>query len=181
VSVLTSQSPPAKPDYSPFPPLPSSRPPSSKGTPATSQFQQQSAQTQSATAALSPFTSATQRQSSPFQFLQQHPQSSTPSSSLLDLTQQPKPQVITNADAEEWTFTSSLPVQNNTPPSSNEIIVTNSSVHVLLEVTRPPTNEATIRVLARFSNNALQSISDLTFQVAVTKVLRFPELQSASD
>ncbi|KAI9860322.1 MAG: hypothetical protein M1813_006211 [Trichoglossum hirsutum] len=173
-SVRSSQPQEVKPDYSAFPSLPSSRPPSSRGTPAASQFQQQSAQTQLTAAAFPPFTSPAQRQTSPFQFSQRHPRSSTTPSSLLDLTQQPQPQTITNADAEEWTFASSLPVAENTPPSANEITVTNSSVNVLLEVTRPPSSEATILVLARFTNNTSQPISDLTFQVAVTRVLSFP-------
>ncbi|KAH0560038.1 hypothetical protein GP486_003440 [Trichoglossum hirsutum] len=165
----TPQAQEARPDYSAFPSLPSSRPPSSTGTAAASQFQQQSAQTQSTIATFPPFTSPAQHQASPFQFSQRHPRSSATPSSLLDLTQQPQPQTATNADAEEWTFSSSLPVAENTPPSSNEIIVTNSSVHILLEVTRPPMSEATILILARFSNNTSQPISDLTFQVAVTK------------
>ncbi|KAH0538036.1 hypothetical protein FGG08_005348 [Glutinoglossum americanum] len=168
VSVRPSQPQSAKPDYSAFPTLPSSRPPSSRGTQAAPQFQQQSAQAQPTTAAFPAFTSPAQHQTSPFQFLQQHPQSSAPPS-LLDLAQQSQSQNISNADAEEWTFASSLPVANNAPPSTNEIIVTNSSVHVLLEVKRPPTSEATIEILARFSNNTSQSISDMTFQVAVTK------------
>jgi ADP-ribosylation factor-binding protein GGA len=169
-SVRPPQPQPAKPDYTPFPSLSGSRPPSSRDTGATSQFQQHSTQSQSNTAPFPLFSSPAQRQASPFQLFQQHPQNPTPPSSLLDLTQQPQSQPTTSADAEEWTFSSSLPVTNTIPPSSNEITVTNSTVHVLFEVTRPPTSETAILIRARFSNITPQPISDLTFQVAVTKV-----------
>ncbi|KAI9779626.1 MAG: hypothetical protein M1839_007291 [Geoglossum umbratile] len=168
-SVRPPQPQPAKPDYVAFPSLSSSQPLSSRGTAAASQFQQQSAQPQSNTAPFPPFGPPAQRQASPFQFFQQHAQNPAPPPSLLDLTQQPQSQPVPSADAEEWTFSSSLPVTNNTSPSSNEIVVTNSTVHVLLEVTRLPTSETTILIGARFSNTTPQPISDLTFQVAVTK------------
>ncbi|WPH04271.1 Hypothetical protein R9X50_00716000 [Acrodontium crateriforme] len=62
---------------------------------------------------------------------------------------------------DEWTFSSALPDQ------PHNIIVTNSDIHVIFTVTRTSDNEITIQ--SRISNNLSEPITDLIFQLAVTK------------
>ncbi|QIX00129.1 hypothetical protein AMS68_005646 [Peltaster fructicola] len=65
-----------------------------------------------------------------------------------------------NAD-DEWTFSSSLPDQ------PVDITVTTSSIHTVFTVSRP--NETELMVQSKISNNLDQPVTDLTFQLAVTK------------
>ena len=71
----------------------------------------------------------------------------------------------TNND-DEWTFTSALPDQ----PS--DIVVTDSLIKTTFGISRSADTELTIQ--SRISNSTAQPISDLTFQLAVTKVCLLP-------
>ena len=108
-------------------------------------------------AALDPFASIAsigQRQPSP--------------SSLQPLQSAGRPlvaaQTSATADNDEWTFASSL------PESSSEIVVAQDTVDIVLAVTRAAGAEGGLSLVARFSNTSASTVSDLTFQVAVTKV-----------
>lgn len=68
----------------------------------------------------------------------------------------------TSGGDDEWTFASALPDQ------SSELTVTNTSLHVVFNVSRQP--DSHILISTKFSNNTAQPVSELTFQVAVTKV-----------
>ena len=74
-----------------------------------------------------------------------------------------------SGDNEEWTFASALP-EAGVSPASSELTVTNSAVSVIFSPTLPSGPGTSLRILARFSNNTAQVISELTFQVAVSKV-----------
>lgn len=69
---------------------------------------------------------------------------------------------------DEWAFSSALPDQ------PTDIVVTNSAIKTVFAVTRPSDSELTIS--SRITNSTSQSISDLTFQLAVTKVNFFNTL-----
>ncbi|KAK3063134.1 hypothetical protein LTS18_002667, partial [Coniosporium uncinatum] len=176
---------PPKPNYDPFGTLGSTQSPKSPAFPSntasmSSQLSQQSQQS-NRLSAQDPFASLKQpsRSNSPFQFQQSvkpsspaPPSTTAPSSSLLDLggisqprAQQstaPAPEASVAAD-DEWTFTSSL------PDAPHELTVTNSDINVLWTVSRPPQSADAIQINSRISNNAFQPITDLTFEVAVTK------------
>lgn len=129
--------------------------------------------------------STTPRTGSPFQFQQSVNRSASPSMSgsatLLELgggapssqptsprppmgMHQPKPSTGSAAVDDEWTFSSSLPDQ------AQDLVVTNSSVNITWNVSRPPEQQDVILIKSRISNNTPQPLSDFTFQVAVTKV-----------
>lgn len=63
---------------------------------------------------------------------------------------------------DEWTFSSSL------PDHPVDITVTKSSINTIFTVSRP--NDTELLVQSKISNNLDQLITDLTFQLAVTKV-----------
>ncbi|KAI9894191.1 MAG: hypothetical protein M1814_004045 [Vezdaea aestivalis] len=73
-------------------------------------------------------------------------------------------------DGEEWTFSSALPEASGAP-NRNDLLVSNSIVQIRLAVTRQEGAGlgSMIELLARFSNNTPQPVSDLTFQVAFPK------------
>jgi ADP-ribosylation factor-binding protein GGA len=65
-------------------------------------------------------------------------------------------------DDDEWTFASAV------PDSSKEITVNNTIVNVLFKVSRE--SDTVLLIQNHISNNTSQPISDLTFQVAASKV-----------
>lgn len=160
----------AKPDYSSFSAFgaPQQAPPVS--SPQPSLFQQQAA-AQSVSVPKSnvdPFAglSTPARQSTP--------QQSANSASLFDFGQAPSPappQATAQVadDEDEWAFSSALP-ESNGLPSSNDITVASSTVLIALHATRTSPSDPAITMTVKFSNQASQPISELTFQVAVTKV-----------
>jgi len=70
-------------------------------------------------------------------------------------------------DDDDWAFTSALPSGSGLKP--NEILVMDSNLRIVTEVHRP-IPDGPILLKATFSNNASQSLRDMTFQMAVTKV-----------
>lgn len=121
-----------------------------------------------------PFASlaAAPRQASPFQYQQsvKPPQSASASVDLLGgAVASPTANVVQESstattDDDEWTFASSV------PDTSTEITVTNTTVHVLFNVSRE--NNAALLIQSRISNNTSLPISGLTLQVAASKVSR---------
>jgi len=71
------------------------------------------------------------------------------------------------ADDDDWAFSSALP---DSQPSSNTFSVSETQLGISLHATREPTNPSVITMNLRFSSNADQPISELTFMAAVTKV-----------
>lgn len=68
---------------------------------------------------------------------------------------------------DDWNFSSALP---DDMPSKSAIIVSQKGIGIAFQVSRRATNETIIDILARFSNRSSNLITELTFQVAVTKV-----------
>lgn len=158
----------SQPNYDPFGSL-SAPPPSTIAAPPPTilskpQISQPSRSTPDPFAALS---SGTSRQASPFQFQQSVKSPAT--NDLLGLggsgfsAPPPQPAAPTAAnDDDEWTFASAVPDQ------PKEITVNNTSVKITFNVKRESDNILLINSL--ISNNTSQPISDLTLQVAVSKV-----------
>ncbi|KAF2099959.1 VHS-domain-containing protein, partial [Rhizodiscina lignyota] len=173
IPTITQHSPPPqqqpavpKPNYDPFGLGDVSSSPAPPSNSMASVFGQPPAQHQPAQPR-DPFASLAQsttpRQGSPFQF--QHAPSSHPASPKPPMSMhQPKPSTSSAAAPDdEWTFSSALPDQ------SHDLNVTNSSVNVTWNVSRPTEAEDIILIKSRISNNTAQPLSDFTFQVAVTK------------
>lgn len=68
---------------------------------------------------------------------------------------------------DDWNFSSALPDEI---PSKSMITVSQKEIGIAFQVSRRAIPEATIDVLARFSNRSSNPVTELTFQVAVTKV-----------
>ena len=127
---------------------------------------------------LDPFaslTSSSSQQASPFQFQQSaHPPPAAvprPANSLLDLAPQappvPAPAAAAAAPAsatdDEWVFASALPEQQ-----THSLTVTNGAIKVQWAISRPPIPNV-IEIRSTISNNTAHEITEMTFQVAVTK------------
>ena len=169
-----------KPNYDPFGSIGSAQATSKPATPTPS-FSPPPQQSQTQQPKIDPFASLNapaQRQASPFQFQHSIQQPPPQSSSLLDLTtsnaaQTPTPSTSNShsngaaaAGDDEWTFSSAL------PDSSHDLTVVHSSIHVLFHVSRQPGPDNIILIQSQVSNNTAHPISQLTFQLAVTKVRR---------
>jgi len=152
---------PFKPDYSSFSAFGSSQPSSKPTTPQPTLFQQQQAAALAKQHApiIDPFAAlASSRQSAP------------KSPSMFDFAN-PKPPVApaapdTTGDDDEWAFASALP-----EPQSNTIKVSDTALQVMLHASREPATPASIAISLSYSNKTDQSISDLEFQLAVSKVV----------
>ncbi|KAI7012691.1 hypothetical protein KC366_g16365, partial [Hortaea werneckii] len=171
-----------KANYDPFSSLSASnsRPSSMSPTPIPSAAQQQ--QAAAAKKPADPFAAlaSTPRSGSPFQFQQstssgkspappatsQTPQAAGGGLDLLGMGDstapaQPQQQQQAAGGDDEWTFSSALPDQ------PHELAVTNSSIKTVFSVKRD--NDTEIQLQSKISNNTAQPITDLTFQLAVTK------------
>jgi len=186
----TQASPASKPNYDPFGLVSSSQPSSKPTTPAPNLLgQQRPAQQQQAQQhRADPFASlsSTSRTASPFQFQQStNPPSHAQSQAQPQAQQQQSSSLLgdlqsngtaasgttkPNAD-DEWTFSSSLPAQ------TQDLTVTNSAIRTVFHITRASDANDWLAIESRISNNTAQTISDLTFQLAVTKV-KFPSTLS---
>jgi hypothetical protein len=113
-------------------------------------------------------SSHTPRGASPFQFQQSiHPPQ--PSNDLLGGFGSPAPPPAQQASApatdDEWTFTSALPPTT----TSNSLTITSTAVLISWLVSRSPTASNQIDITSTVSNNTQTPVSELTFQVAVSK------------
>jgi ADP-ribosylation factor-binding protein GGA len=134
-------------------------------------------------------SSHTPRGASPFQFQQSiHPSShaSHSSQSSNDLLggftapppQPSAPQQATAAADDEWTFTSALPPSQTT----NTLTIASKSILISWTISRSPTVVDHIDITSTVSNVTQQPISELTFQVAVSKGYKLKmEPQSGRD
>lgn len=119
--------------------------------------------------AADPFASlaSSSRTTSPFQFQQPF---KAPASPAPAHKSRPTSLIANNGAAaadDEWTFSSAL------PPQQHDVTVTNSAIKTVFHVSRPANATDYIEIQSRISNNTAQVVSDLTFQLAVTKVCPF--------
>lgn len=174
-----------KPNYDPFASLTNSKPSSRSTTPAQSLLQSQQAirPSQPSSDPFAILSSPSPRQPSPFLNAQQsQPPASSSSASLFDFASpghpsapyhpsSSMPQQSNGASADDdWTFSSSLPDDSSNLPTSNRLIISTTTITISLELSRPPNNTSVVAILAQFSNNSASTITEYTFQVAVTKV-----------
>jgi ADP-ribosylation factor-binding protein GGA len=144
-------------------------PPPQISSPQPSAFSQSLAQPARSPDPFAALTS-TPRQGSPFQY-QQSVKPPSSASAAVDLLggaisapTSNLAQSSTSAanDDDEWTFASSV------PDTSKEIVVTNTSINVLFNVSRE--TDTTILINSRVSNNTSLPIVGLTLQIAASKV-----------
>lgn len=162
---------PSKADYSAFSGFSLSQPTSQTTTPQPSLIQQQQQKAairpqQQPVSGLFASLTSPMGQSVP---LQNQPSTSA---SLFDLAQSALPATAippaTNDD-DEWAFSSALP-ESNGLPSSNSITITDTIINISLHAVRKSPSDPIITMNVHFSNKVAQLITELTFQVAVTKV-----------
>jgi ADP-ribosylation factor-binding protein GGA len=168
----------SKPNYSAFSGFGISQPIPLTTTSQPSLFQQQ--QQQKAAAKI-----PQQPTSDPFAALATPPRQPTPlqnqssvSASMFDFTKSAPPATAIPPapanDDDEWSFSSALP-ESNGLPSSNSITITDSTINISVHATRKSPSDPIITLTVKFSSKVAQLITELTFQVAVTKV-RHPNL-----
>ena len=167
---------PIKPNYEPFSTLSSSRPASKPATPTPSMQQQKQNASHLATT-MDPFAALVSpgpQAGSPAHH-RGSPNPTASSSSLLDLVDNSStPSASSKPDKareDDWNFASSLPEAETTQPMSHQIQVLSSYIKIDFLATRQAQDQ-TIHIVARFSNDTLQAISGLHFQVAVEKVCK---------
>ncbi|KAF1351895.1 VHS domain-containing protein [Delphinella strobiligena] len=159
----------AKPTYDAFAAL--AQPTSTPASPTVNLFSQPPPQPQQAQQPMpkpGPFAalSGTSRTSSPFQFQQAFKAPGSPITAVAAASKQPRPTSLLSNGDDEWSFTSSLPPQQ---VETKDIQVTNSNIRTVFTVSRPSGANDWLSVESKISNNTAQPISDLTFQLAVTK------------
>ncbi|KAF2966554.1 hypothetical protein GQX73_g7001 [Xylaria multiplex] len=71
-------------------------------------------------------------------------------------------------DDDEWSFSSALPPEASAP-RDHQVVVSNSLVRINMKAVRAPQEPNALSLLFSFSNTSPQQISDLHFQLAVTK------------
>lgn len=112
------------------------------------------------------------RQASPFQF-QQSVKSSAGTADLLGggIASAPRPSsslaqatTASHDDDDEWTFASAV------PDTTKEITVSNTSVNIVFNISRE--SDTVLLIKSRISNNTPAPVTDLTLQVAVSKVVQ---------
>jgi ADP-ribosylation factor-binding protein GGA len=142
--------------------------PSSHSVTPSPQHQQHQQPPQKKPDPFAALSNSNSRSGSPFQFQSRAPPpapAAAPASSNFDLLGGAAPTSsapVPVADDDEWAFSSALPDQ------PQDLVVTNSAIKTVFAVTRP--NNTELIVSSRISNSTVQTIEDLTFQLAVTKV-----------
>lgn len=172
-----SQAAPAKPNYSAFSGIGAPQPSSQVSTPQPFMFQQQQhqqqpaarpAQVQAPALASDPFAAL----GSPLRNVTPQPPSSALRSTF-DFSQPASPAppapTVAATDDDDWAFSSALP-ESNGLPSSHDITVTDTSVNITLRASRRTPSDPGITLDASFSSKVAYPITELEFQVAVTKV-----------
>lgn len=170
----TAAGQPSKPNYEAFSLGPTTQPVSKPATPApTVQHSKQAAPPP----AFDPFASLiapSPRAGSPAN----HRGFTTPvpSSSLLDFGGTPalalaptSTSQATKSHDDDWDFTSALPEADDSQPTSHKVQVLSSHIKIEFLAKRQAADQA-IHITAYFSNETVQSVSGLHFQVAVEKV-----------
>jgi ADP-ribosylation factor-binding protein GGA len=89
----------------------------------------------------------------------------------------PKPSAPAPAaanDDDEWSFSSALPLEAPSLPKDHSAIVKDGQLRIDLKAVRSPQGPNAVALSFAFSNNTPQPISELHFEVAVTKVRHIP-------
>lgn len=73
-------------------------------------------------------------------------------------------------DDDEWNFASALPTETPALPREHRAVVNNTALKIDMLANRTTGSSNSINLLFAFSNNTAQPISELHFQLAVTKV-----------
>ena len=71
---------------------------------------------------------------------------------------------------DDWNFTSALP--EDSLPYATSVVVSDKEVAINFDVSRRTNGEPILDIVAKFSNKTATPITEYTFQVAVTKVMR---------
>ncbi|KAI9743257.1 MAG: hypothetical protein M1818_003103 [Claussenomyces sp. TS43310] len=71
-------------------------------------------------------------------------------------------------DEDDWAFSSALP-EGQGLPATNDITVLDTSINVVIKASRRSTSDPVIVMNVSFSSKVAQPITELTFQMAVTK------------
>jgi len=118
----------------------------------------------------SAFSQPPQKTSDPFAALSSSQFSSKPTTPQPPATPAAAP--AASNDDDEWSFSSALPPESSAP-REHQIIVSNTALRVHMKASRQSQSPNAIHLLFVFSNTTPQHISDLHFQLAVTKVRIF--------
>ncbi|KAK7398343.1 ARF-binding protein [Neonectria punicea] len=81
---------------------------------------------------------------------------------------QPQPATVPNDD-DEWNFSSALPPDTPSKPQEHRATVSNTNIHIEMIANRNPPSSNSMNIAFAFTNNLAQPISELHFQLAVTK------------
>ncbi|KAL2151269.1 hypothetical protein VTH82DRAFT_6367 [Thermothelomyces myriococcoides] len=99
--------------------------------------------------------------------------STDPFAALSSLTSQPSapaPAAATAAnDDDEWNFSSALPPEAPQAPREHTAVVSNTSLKLDMIANRTVDTDPSISLLFAFTNNTAQPVTELHFQLAVTK------------
>ena len=157
-----------KPNYDAFASLSRSSafPQTSTPPPSSQQPQQQSSNRADPFSGLAGLTSQSPQPS--FPGLPSHQHNGSVAAQTSNLGQQSSNHTTAEDD---WNFSSALPVESL--PSTSTIVVSEKDVGIVFEASRDASNETTVKVLAKLSNKTSTSITEYTFQVAVSKVCLF--------
>jgi ADP-ribosylation factor-binding protein GGA len=85
--------------------------------------------------------------------------------------QPPKPAV--SAKEDEWNFASALPAETPSKPKEHRQTLSDTVLRIEMQAGRGPAGPNALNVNFAFSNNAAAPLSELHFQLAVTKVRPF--------
>lgn len=98
--------------------------------------------------------------------------SKVPSSSTVPAPVLPRaaPPAQQSNDDDEWNFASALPTETPALPREHRATVSNNSLKIDMLANRTTGTSNSINLLFAFSNNTAQPISEVHFQLAVTKV-----------
>ncbi|KAA6408935.1 MAG: vhs domain-containing [Lasallia pustulata] len=168
----------SKPNYDAFAGISSPRPVSQSVVPPPMVNQQQAAAAvrppQTPSDPFASLSKPTSRTASPFPS-QQKPQQpvASPATSMFNFAQPalqaPAQQTNGTSADDDWNFTSALPDDGSSLPTTNHLVVSNTAVHISFAISRPSDRDSVINVLAKFSNATPSPITEYTFQVAVSK------------
>lgn len=95
---------------------------------------------------------------------------STPKPATPAIAAPPAPAATTTADDDEWSFSSALPPEAPSLPAEHKVTVKDQLLQIDMQAKRSPQNPGALALLFAFSNNTPMPISNLHYQLAVTKV-----------
>ncbi len=73
-------------------------------------------------------------------------------------------------DDDEWSFSSALPPEAPVQPREHKVMVHSTNIKIDMLANRITSSATAINLLFAFTNNSAQPVSELHFQLAVTKV-----------